>query len=234
MRSLLAAFVVIGSFACGPATSPVVEGPAAVPPPGPSTRQRLEQDVTALRVHPVGSLGHFTLESLVDGASEVPLQLSDGSLRVQALTSSAGPLIAVLGFDARLDDVKFTREQLPPTGLTLTSVRLTTKEPQLLKVEWLGDGNVGLATGWLPVEVRSSLRLSTGGESPLAVAQLEVPVELTVGQTAHGLVGLWLDLAPSGSPWNWAGLIELREFSIAVHAYTVGSLDQLPPGVEFN
>jgi hypothetical protein len=233
MRSLLAALAVFAAFACGPAGTLSLEGPAAVPQPGPTTRQRLEQDSTSFRVQPVLSLGRFTTRTLVGGESAVPLQLVDGWFDAHALASGAGPVIAVMHFDATLEDVKFTKGQLPPNGLTLTGVRFALKEPQLLHVKWLGDGNVGVATGSLAVEVHSALLLSTGSQSPLAVAQLEVPVELTVGQTANGLIGLWLDVTPQGSLWNWAGLIELGDLSLAVQAYTP-SLTQLPPGVELN
>ena len=233
MRSLLAALV-FSSFACELAPSLALDGPAAVTHPLLTTRQRLERDVASLRVQPGRSLGSFTTQRLVGGPSTVPIQLADGSLEAQALTSGAGSSILVSSFDATLGDVKFTKQQVPPSGLTLTSVHFTTSAPQSLEVQWLGDGNVGLASGTLSIDLHSALRLSTGGESPLAVAKVEVPVELTGGQTANGLIGLWLDIAPQGPMWNWGGLIELGDLAMSLEAYTPGSADQLPPGVELN
>lgn len=240
MRPLLAALVVIGFAGCGPGAAAGLEATptgSVVACGGPTiaTRERLELDAMSFRVHPVSSLGSFSSRRVLAGdTSRVPLQLADGWFEAHALSGRAGPLIAVMRFGASLDDVKFTEAQLPPSGLTLTQVSFATVGPQLLPARWLGDGNVGVATGSLTVEVHTSLALSNGKESPLEVARLEVPVELTVIQTANRLLGLSLQVAREGPLWNWAGLFELSDLTLSLEAYQVGRPDQLPPGVELN
>lgn len=238
MRPLLAALVVIGFSGCGQDLAGGLESPTGAISvcngPALATRERLAQNIP-LRVHPVTSLGTLTAQRVLNGfTSEVPLKLSDGWFEAQALTSRGGPLIAVMRFGAALDDVKFTALQLPPHGLTLTKVSFAMPEPALMPVRWLGDGSVGMAKGTLAVDLRTSVLLSTGAVSPLEVARLQVPVELTVSQTANRLVALSVQVVPDGKLWNWAGLFELRDLMMSMEAFEVGTPAQLPPGVELN
>lgn len=238
MRPLLTAWVVIGFSGCGRELAPVFEHPTgtvALAPPELTPRERLELDTAEFRIHPVDSLGSFGLTRALAGVtSTVPVALVDGWFEGYAFTEASGQRLGVTRFDAALADVLFTPQQLPPNGLTLSQVRFELAEPAVLNVRWFGDGTLGWAKGALTVNIHTALRLSTGGESPLEVARLTVPVELTVSQTANGLIGLWLHVARDGALWNWAGLFELGDLSLSLEAFEVRGIDRLPPGVELN
>lgn len=230
MKPLLAALVVIGFAGCGQAISPVLDEPTLPVVVQTTARHRLQQPgVMELRIHPVNSGGQLiSRQVLAQVSSTVPVKLVDGWLGAYAVADPLGPGLVVTGFAASLGDVKF---QLPPFGVTLTQVHFEMVQPVRMPVRWFGDGNLGWAEGTLAVDLHTSLRLSTGQDSPLAVARLSLPVELTVTQTATGLVGVWLQLAPEGPLWRWAGLFELSDLSMTLEAFEVS--DQLPPNTEF-
>lgn len=234
MKPILAACVVVGFFGCEVGISPVVNEPPVVAEPVLTPRQRLEVDTTTFRLHPGNSGGSFFVRRvLADFASPVPLVIADGWFEAYADSDFAGPTLVVTGLAASLQDVKFSEQQLPPNGLTFTRVRFDLVQPAILHLRWIGGGNLGWAKGELVVELRSFLRLSNGGESPLDVARLTVPVELTVSQTANGLIGTWLQVLPVYSTWSWGGLVELSRPTVSLEAFEVSN-DKLPPGAEFN
>jgi hypothetical protein len=222
MRTLLVGCVVVAFLGCGRDVAPAFEDPTrsvTVVPPILSTRERLELEPTTFRIQPLDALGSFTARRvLADVASPVPLRVNDGWFEAYADSQSA-PTLVVSRFDGSLDDVRFDAKVIPPNGLTLTRVHFAQVKPAALSVRWFAGSNLGWAKGTITVDIHTSLLLSNGMVSPLDVARLEVPVELTVSQTEHGVLGLWLQVAREGSLWNWAGLFELNDLTLSLEAF---------------
>lgn len=228
---LLAALVIIGFAGCGEGISPVVESRAKPTMPTPTTvRERLEAEPKEFRAMPALTSGELvTRRVLADVSSAVSLGVADGRMELQARNNAQGAHMSVSRFEVALRDVKLTPAQLPPNGLTFTQVRLVMTEPATLHVRWYGDGELGFASGQLPVELQVWVLMSTGAISPMEHAQFTVPIELMVSEDEHHVLGMSLDVSHAGALWSWSNLFELKDLKLNVGALEVTPLDQLPP-----
>jgi hypothetical protein len=127
---------------------------------------------------------------------------TDGNLQVAAASLS-------------FEDIVVGDKGLPPSGLHLTDVRITTPEPHECSwVDWSGDGDACAAEVSVAFDLEWSLVASDGAVLPLATQRLPpIAFGIDVGRDADGLVA---DLAADerGLLWSWAGLVEFRDLEL--------------------
>ncbi|MFZ5445472.1 MAG: hypothetical protein ACOZQL_36110 [Myxococcota bacterium] len=219
MKPLLVALVVLG-VGCGEGAVPAVdESTPREEVPAVSARNRLEAEPQLFRILPVGSEGVFTTRRVQYGTERAPVHFAfdDGWIEAQAGWDRAGTVLGLTRLSASLPEFRFSASQLPPNGLTFARAKILLAEPTALRVQWMGDNELGLARGTVPVELHLWLRLSNGNESPLEVAHLELPVTLVVHQ-ASGVMGIDLEASQAGALWDWAELFELGDLRVQVRA----------------
>jgi hypothetical protein len=231
MRALLSAVVVL-SLGCGVGAVPVVEG--GLPPCGvslPSAKERLEEMPVTFLFQPGASFGSFTARRplLEEAPVGLPLVVQDGRLELQAGLDAWGERLTVTRYQARLADVQFPAELLPPRGLVVTNLRFNLSNPAALRVHWLGDGAVGTGSGTVAIDLHAALRLSDGTTSPLDVGHLvAVPIDVLVERSGDGILLLSATARLDGPLWSWGGLFELGNVTFAVEANEAGALIELP------
>lgn len=218
MKPLLVALIVLG-FGCGDGAVPAVEEGSSNDTSPVTARARLEAEPVLFRVLPVGSEGVFTTRRVQYGTERAPVHFafSDGWIEAQAGWDHAGPVLGLTRLSGALPSFSFSASQLPPNGLTFARTKILLSEPATLRVQWMGDSELGLAHGTVPVELHFWLRLSNGNESPLEVAHLDLPITLVVHQ-ANGVMGVQLEASQSGALWSWADLFELGDLRVQVQA----------------
>lgn len=161
----------------------------------------------------------FTTRRVQFGPERAPVHFpfSDGWVEAQAGVERGAPVVALTELRATLGEFRFSPSQLPPQGLTFARGKVVLTEPVVLPATWMGQ-DLAMVRGTVPVEVHLWLRLSNGAESPLEVAQLELPISLTAFRDEQGVLGLSFEGTLEGPLWNWAGLFELGGLRVQVRA----------------
>lgn len=225
MRALVSAVVVL-TLGCGAPVVPAVVDGTPCPEAVPTARERLEELPVAFELTPGLSFGTLlTRQVMLDASAAVALRPTSGWLEVSASNTPAGELLTVSRFEGALRDV-----ELPGlNGLTLTGVRFHLAAPATLAVRWLTGGEVGWASGTVPVDIHTSLRLSSGAVSPLEVGHLPaLPMEFLVQRTTSGALLVSASVEQRGTLWTWGGLYELAELAVKLEAVESGVMVELP------
>lgn len=207
MNRLLTTLIVLG-LGCGEGAVPAVADPQPV---ALTARERLEAAPVTFHVT-LDSAGVFATRRVHLGPEHAPVRFFFGSGQIDAQAAGGGLEISRLNASLPAIELK-----LGPTPLTLARTEVTLATPTTLSLEWFGDGAFALAKGSVSLELRTWLRLSTGGESPLDVATLELPVELVVSSQGE-VLSLKLEGTREGVLWSWAGLFEFADFKVIVQA----------------
>lgn len=144
------------------------------------------------------------------GRAVVPVMRGNLAMRVED-----DGAIVLEAMDLELDDIQLSAEELPPSGIHLTNLRLHLAGEAAGASGWSDAGDQGFAQGTVDLKLDWAVALRDGGTSALATQTLEdIPIYLAVQPSFRGLlsarvVGLAMDTV-----WQWAEVIELSDLSL--------------------
>lgn len=190
-----------------------MEEPAGPAPD--SVRERLEQPTRLLVTADTSDVA-ITAERKVGPTwetGEVDLGIDNGELIVWATRDGK---LAIEGFQVAFAPIDLPEGILDGHHAQLTNVRVDLVDAKEAAATWTGDDEVHL-------EARLALQLTwqlsiDGSPAPLGSPALPpVPVELVLtGDGAH--VEAELRAQAPGELWSWAGVIKLRDLTLALGA----------------
>jgi hypothetical protein len=210
MKSNRLLLLALLAAACG-------EEPASAPPGQPTALERLVAGPRIIGLFPdQASVSLDVRLRRADGWHVYPASpaLAHGYVTLTA-RSDGGLQVAA----ARLsfEDIVVGDKGLPPSGLHLTDVRISTAAPhECTSVDWSEDDDACAAEVAVAFDLDWSLVASDGVVRPLATQHLPpVALALDVSRDAAGIAA---DMAADepGLLWSWAGLVEFRDLALEV------------------
>lgn len=147
-------------------------------------------------------------------AGDYPLVIEDGELHAWLDRDQ----LVVDGFDVGVGPIELPEDVFHKPA-QLTDVRVTLTERATGPVTWSSD-DAATARISLPLDLVWAIAID-GGKTPLGDQHLP-PIEVSLALDGDGAeVHAVVELAASGTLWNWANLLELTRLELGASATTV-------------
>jgi hypothetical protein len=208
---------VIPLFLVGCESADIPGGPGPSHPEVPATtRDRLVTEARSLDVlaEDAAVTVSATRHTSTVETGEIDLAILGG--RIELSADDRGDVV-IDALQIQVDDVVLSAEELPPHGITLTDISLTLAAPATGETTWQSDGDFGTAEVTMDLDLDWALLGNDGAHLPLGIKHITgVAVTFDVASDAEGRVVLTLHAARAGQFWDWAGIVELSDLSLAL------------------
>jgi hypothetical protein len=166
----------------------------------------------------------ISVDVLIRGADGWQVYQAAPALARGGLTMTASPdgNLQLAAAELAFEDILVGDKGVPPTGLHLTGVRVSTRVTHECDwVEWAPDGDACAASIPAVFYLDWSMVATDGEVHPLGTQEL-APMDLWVdlGRDSLGLTAGLSALEP-GPLWSWAGVVEFRDLQIEASGHEI-------------